>query len=57
MPSDPVPVTMKEIGAPAELTGPVNLGNPSEFTIMALAELVVEINWFKVIAKLSAAAG
>jgi UDP-glucuronate decarboxylase len=27
----------------AELTGPVNLGNPSEFTIMELAELVIEI--------------
>ncbi len=28
--------------SPAEVTGPVNLGNPAEFTIKALAELVVE---------------
>ncbi|MES2884648.1 MAG: UDP-glucuronic acid decarboxylase family protein [Pseudomonadota bacterium] len=27
----------------AALTGPVNLGNPSEFTIRALAELVIEL--------------
>jgi UDP-glucuronate decarboxylase len=29
--------------SPAELTGPVNLGNPGEFTIKELAELVVEL--------------
>ena len=28
--------------SPAEVTGPVNLGNPAEFTIKALAELVIE---------------
>jgi UDP-glucuronate decarboxylase len=28
--------------SPAEVTGPVNIGNPAEFTIRALAELVVE---------------
>ena len=27
---------------PADFTGPVNLGNPTEFTIKALAELVIE---------------
>jgi UDP-glucuronate decarboxylase len=29
--------------SPAEVTGPVNLGNPGEFTIKQLAELVVEL--------------
>jgi UDP-glucuronate decarboxylase len=28
--------------SPAEVTGPVNIGNPAEFTIKALAELVIE---------------
>jgi UDP-glucuronate decarboxylase len=26
-----------------EVTGPINLGNPSEFTILELAELVIDI--------------
>ena len=29
--------------APAEVTGPVNLGNPNEFTVMQLAQLVLEL--------------
>lgn len=29
--------------SPSELTGPVNLGNPTEFTIRQLAELIVEL--------------
>jgi UDP-glucuronate decarboxylase len=29
--------------SPADLTGPMNLGNPNEFTIGQLAELVVEL--------------
>jgi UDP-glucuronate decarboxylase len=29
--------------SPAEITGPVNLGNPGEFTISELAELVIEL--------------
>src|SRR5690606_15590807 len=29
--------------SPADLTGPVNLGNPAEFTIRELAELVVDL--------------
>jgi UDP-glucuronate decarboxylase len=28
--------------APTEFTGPVNLGNPDEFTVRELAELVIE---------------
>lgn len=34
---------LKMMDAPDELTGPVNLGNPGEFTIRELAELVVEL--------------
>jgi UDP-glucuronate decarboxylase len=30
------------MAAPDELTGPVNLGNPGEFTIRQLAEMVIE---------------
>jgi UDP-glucuronate decarboxylase len=30
-------------GAPRDFTGPVNLGNPEEFTILALAELVIDV--------------
>jgi len=33
--------------APDEVTGPVNLGNPGEFTIMQLAELVVKLTGAK----------
>src|SRR5258707_9372743 len=28
---------------PADITGPVNIGNPSEFTIMELAQMVVDL--------------
>jgi UDP-glucuronate decarboxylase len=35
------------MNSPAEFTGPLNLGNPSEFTIMELAELVIEITGSK----------
>ena len=30
------------MNSPSEVTGPVNLGNPSEFTISELADLVLE---------------
>ncbi len=30
-------------GSPADVTGPINLGNPHEFTIRALAEQIVEM--------------
>lgn len=35
---------LKMMDAPDELTGPVNLGNPGEFTIRELAELVVQLS-------------
>src|SRR5207302_1734571 len=31
------------MGSPDEVTGPVNLGNPGEFTMRELAELVIEL--------------
>jgi UDP-glucuronate decarboxylase len=31
------------MNAPEELIGPVNLGNPGEFTIMQLAEMIIEL--------------
>jgi UDP-glucuronate decarboxylase len=31
------------MNAPDEITGPMNLGNPIEFTIRQLAEIVVEL--------------
>jgi len=34
---------LRMMGAPADLVGPVNLGNPEEFTIRQLAELVLEL--------------
>lgn len=38
---------MGMMNSPAELTGPVNLGNPEEFTIRELAEMVIEITGTK----------
>ncbi len=35
------------MAGPAELTGPINLGNPAEFTIRELAELVIELTGSK----------
>ncbi len=35
------------MNSPAEVTGPINLGNPNEFTIRQLAELVVEMTGSK----------
>jgi UDP-glucuronate decarboxylase len=35
------------MGAPAGITGPINLGNPGEFTIRELAEMVVEMTGSK----------
>ena len=29
--------------SPTDLTGPVNLGNPGEFTMRELAQLVIEL--------------
>jgi len=34
---------MKMMATPGDVTGPVNLGNPSEFTMLELAELVLEL--------------
>jgi UDP-glucuronate decarboxylase len=34
---------LKVMAAPADFTGPVNLGNPDEFTILELAEMVIAL--------------
>ena len=34
---------IRMMNTPAEVTGPVNIGNPGEFTILQLAELVIEL--------------
>jgi UDP-glucuronate decarboxylase len=34
---------MRLMESPAEVTGPINLGNPGEFTIRELAEIVIEM--------------
>ncbi len=41
--SDLVDALIKLMGSPDEFTGPVNLGNPGEFTIIELAEKVLEL--------------
>ena len=38
---------MRMMATPADVTGPVNLGNPGEFTILQLAELVIELTGSK----------
>ncbi|MEE3000698.1 MAG: SDR family NAD-dependent epimerase/dehydratase, partial [Pseudomonadota bacterium] len=35
------------MNAPDDVTGPINLGNPQEFTIKQLAELVIQITGSK----------
>ena len=40
---DLVEAMIRMMGTPADVTGPVNLGNPGEFTILELAQLVLEI--------------
>ena len=38
---------MRLMNAPDAVTGPINLGNPNEFTILELAELVIEMTGAK----------
>ncbi len=40
---DLVDALMRLMNSSSEITGPINLGNPSEFTIRELAELVLEL--------------
>ena len=41
--SDLIPGLTKLMGAPNEVTGPINLGNPVEFSILELAETIIEL--------------
>jgi len=45
--SDMVDGLIRLMGTPDELTGPVNLGNPDEFTMLELAEEVMDITGSK----------
>ena len=38
---------MRLMNTPPEVTGPINIGNPGEFTIRQLAELVIELTGSK----------
>jgi UDP-glucuronate decarboxylase len=40
---DLIEAMMGLMSSPAEFTGPMNAGNPVEFTILELAELVIEL--------------
>lgn len=40
---DLVEVIIRFMGSPADLTGPVNIGNPGEFTMLELAEKVISL--------------
>ena len=41
--SDMIDAFVRLMDAPDDVTGPINLGNPAEFTIRGLAEIVLEI--------------
>lgn len=45
--SDLVDGLVRMMASPDEVTGPINLGNPNEFTIRQLAELVIEVTGSK----------
>ena len=40
---DLVEAMLRMMKTPPEVTGPINIGNPNEFTILELAELVIEL--------------
>jgi UDP-glucuronate decarboxylase len=44
---DLVEALLRMMGSPDEFTGPVNIGNPSEFTILELAEQVLRLTGSK----------
>ncbi|NLF60382.1 MAG: SDR family oxidoreductase [Lentisphaerae bacterium] len=44
---DLIEAMMRMMATPHEVTGPINIGNPGEFTIRELAELVIELTGAK----------
>jgi len=44
---DLIEAIIRMMATPKEVTGPINIGNPTEFTIRELAELVIEITGAK----------
>lgn len=45
--SDMVDALIRAMNSPVDFTGPLNLGNPAEFTILELAERIVELTGSK----------
>ena len=41
--SDLIEGFLKLMGSPEEITGPINLGNPGEFTMLELAECIIQL--------------
>jgi UDP-glucuronate decarboxylase len=44
---DLVEAMLRMMDTPADVTGPINIGNPNVFTILELAEIVIELTAFK----------
>ncbi len=44
---DLIEAMMRMMATPTEITGPINIGNPGEFTIRELAEMVIELTGAK----------
>ena len=44
---DLIKAILRMMATPKEVTGPINIGNPTEFTIRELAELVLDITGAK----------
>jgi UDP-glucuronate decarboxylase len=44
---DMIEAFIRMMNTPDEVTGPINLGNPAEFTILELAELIIELTGAK----------
>ena len=44
---DLIEATVRMMETPSDVTGPINIGNPGEFTIRELAELVIEMTGTK----------
>ena len=40
---DLIEAMLRMMNTPTEVTGPINIGNPGEFTVRELAELVIEL--------------
>ena len=48
---------MRLMDSAPEVTGPINLGNPAEFTILEFAQMIIELTGSRSMSCISAAAG